>query len=256
MNCRLLRIADKRESAFMRHHYRGFLIALAVTIPSCPALAADFNAMVAAAYAPYRSADSYLRTGNPGLASLDLSAAVDAWGNVVATYGATRPKDYRNDPNFGRDIKDIGSRLSEGLDYAASGRAKDARTTIKPIRTLLHDLRRRNGVDVYADCVTDLSDVMDEIYVYRHDPPELSDPVQRNKAAGLSEKFGATLERCLEMRPPEYAQSAEFSRLTTQAATAASGMAESALDQDAIAYVNILRELRSLDRIVYFKFGG
>ncbi|MGI9508071.1 MAG: hypothetical protein ACR2QJ_01825, partial [Geminicoccaceae bacterium] len=60
-----------------------------------------FNKQVASAYAPYRSAMFYLRTGNPDVAYLDLDTASAAWQSLLDQYRDTPPDVFADDPGYG-----------------------------------------------------------------------------------------------------------------------------------------------------------
>ena len=124
----------------------------------------DFNAKVSEAYSGYRAAMNYLRTGNPGLASLELSAAVDGWQAVERTYMSDPPAEFVKDDTFAATLSNVGKALNSGLDKSADGDMETAQEVLLPVRGMLYALRQRNGVRAYADCITDMNTVMDRLY--------------------------------------------------------------------------------------------
>lgn len=225
-------------------------------MPSATTASEAFNSAIAKAYGPYRAAASYLRTGNPGLASLELSTALDAWRQVEDGFLSTPPAVYADDPNFDKDLKRIGSHLELGLSVSEDGDAKAALHEVKPIRAWLYNLRTRNGVRLYADCITDMNALMAHIGIGYRKPPDLGDDNVRSSVVEDAKTYKQTAIECFDMAPSSYLASEEFGRISTATIKSASDMVESSTAGETGRYVRILGEIRSLDRILYFKFGG
>jgi len=231
-------------------------IAFFFTISATMGNADSFDEGVAKTYAPYRSATSYLRTGNTGLASLDLAEAHDAWKSVQSIATQSPPAAYTNDPKFLSDIGKIRARLALGLALAESDDGKSALKELKPIRSIIYELRKRNGVRLYADCITELNMSMAGMSKYRHNLPALTDPKERSTVANAATEYGAIAVDCIGLAPPGHHQNLEFQRLAKNTKASATALSEAAKMGDPVRYLNILREIRSLDRIIYFRFGG
>jgi hypothetical protein len=216
----------------------------------------DFHAAVSEAYGGYRAATSYLRTGNPGLASLEIAAAQDSWRLVIDTYASAPPSAFAGDPQFSTVLNDVASRLDSALGAAENGDAATARKALEPIRGDLYDLRKRNGVRVYADCVTELNSAMEPLFVHRHDTPDVGDAGVRAQVTAESEIYAALLADCRSMAPDSYTGDPEFVRLFDGTRDSIQSMFPAIDSGDAGRVINVLRELRSFDRIIYFRFGG
>ncbi len=238
---------------------KALLFAFVMALPAAPLAAdslSDFNAKVSAAYGGYRAAMTYLRTGNPGLASLELGAAVDAWQAVEATYTSDPPAAFTKDGSFAETLSNVGTALNRGLDNAASGDIRAAQKAISPIRDMLYTLRQRNGVRVYADCITDMNTVMDRLYVFRRPAPELGNADIRDAIAADAHAYQKLISTCRAMAPNAIQNDVEFVRLFDGAADSVGSLMPALENRDSVAVVNVLRELRSFDRILFFRFGG
>jgi len=233
------------------------LVVIVMTAATARAGTLDsFNADVGKAYASYRTAASYLRTGNGGLASLELGDAADAWKKIVATYAKTPPAAFAKDPAFAGDLGKIQGMLDAGLDAVDGGDTAAALKAITPIRDMLYDLRKRNGIRLYADCITELNREMVGIWYYRHNPPNLKDAAARAKANGQAKTYLTILADCRSMAPKAMQANAEFKGLFNGTKASATSMIPAVDSQDTNRLINVLRELVSFDRIIYFKFGG
>lgn len=232
-------------------HFVGTIIGIALVGTLCaPSFAADaFDA----AYAPYRAASNYLRTENTGLASLDLAATLDAWQKVA---DSPAPAALAKDPQYKETVDKISAALALGMEKTEMGDPKAALAAIKPVRQLLMDLRRRNGIDTYADCITELNYVMDDIYVYRRPDPNMSDPAVVKNMRTLSEKYAGIIAKCRTLAPGDISADPEFVRLFDSTAESVASMLPAIDSGSANRVVNVIRELRSYDRIIFFRFGG
>lgn len=263
--CRILINEYETEEHFKQLQMRktagrfvsGFVVAFTfLVLPPASAHASTFEDGVADTYAAFRTAASYLRTGNAGLASLDLAEASDEWDALSASAQNDPPALYANDPEFKKTLEDVSRLLDETLALADAGESKQAYQTVMPVRNLIYDLRQRNGQRVYADCITDLNAVMDEMYLYRHDPPDFTKPEVRSHASQVQTAYTRVLDECIGMAPASYSDNPEFIRLTGSTKQSTDAMAEAISARETGSYISILRELRSFDRIIFFRFGS
>lgn len=263
--CRILVNEYETEGRFKQlkmrklaqHLLCGFFAAFTFfAVPSAIAYADAFEDGVADTYAAFRTATSYLRTGNAGLASLDLAEASDEWDALSASAQTDPPAAYTRDPKFKNTLKEVSRLLSETLALAEAGESKQAYQTVLPVRDLIYDLRQRNGQRVYADCITDLNAVMDEMYIYRHDPPDFTKPDVHSHSAKVQKKYKKVLDECIGMAPASYSDNPEFVRLMESTKQSTEAMAEAISAKNTASYISILRELRSFDRIIFFRFGS
>ena len=220
------------------------------------ARANSFEEGVAETYTAFRTAESYLRTGNAGLASLDIAYASDTWSAISQDAKANPPAAYTNDPEFKKTLIEVEQILSKTLAIAESGDAKQAYKMITPVRRLIYELRQRNGRRVYADCITELNAVMDKMYEYRHNPPDFSKPDVRIHTSKVQSEYAKKLDECIGMAPSASTKNPEFIRLTQSTQSSVETLAGAIESRETASYISILRELRSFDRIIFFRFGS
>ncbi|WNJ98898.1 hypothetical protein L2D14_13580 [Thalassospiraceae bacterium LMO-JJ14] len=215
-----------------------------------------FHDALSEAYGGYRAATSYLRTENPGLASLEIAGALDVWRDIVQTYAGSPPPAYAKDSSFRDTLSGIGKVLEAALAAAEEGDTKAAAKYLTPVRDTLYDLRKRNGVRLYADCITELNRAVEPLYKHRHLTPELGIPKVREQITGESRTYETLLLDCRGMAPKKYTEDPEFIRLFDGTTDSIRSMYPAIKSEDPVRVINVLRELRSFDRIIYFRFGG
>ena len=116
-----------------------------------------FNEQVVSAYAPYRSAMFYLRTGNPDVAYLELDAALSAWRSLIERFGKSPPDAFADDQGFGDTLVSVQKALETGRALLDKDDQTSAAATLTSVRIELAALRRRNGVHVYSDCIDEMN---------------------------------------------------------------------------------------------------
>ncbi|MAN81051.1 MAG: hypothetical protein CMM77_07565 [Rhodospirillaceae bacterium] len=240
-----------------RRHFFAAALCLLLTAP-WPALAADadgFDALVDEAQGGYRAALFYARTGNAALAGIELRQAQAVWDEITARYGAAPPATYAKDDRFAADLKAITGRISKGADLLDEEKGKEARRELAPVRDLIYGLRNRAGRKGYSECVTDLNRHMDVMFKWRHDRPDFAVAGTADAVMAAALKYRDILRACRAMAPAHYQKAADFKRIYDGADASISSMPAAVERKDALGVVNILRELRSFDRILFFKLG-
>lgn len=216
----------------------------------------EFNKTVAEAYAGYRAAASYLRTGNAGLASLEIASALESWRGVLLANTDSPPKPYDADPKFVPTLTAIDMTLETALKQAEDGDAEKALKTLEPVRDQIYELRKRNGVRLYADCITELNRAIEPLYKHRRVAPDLKSTYIRQQVTDESKAYEDLLVDCRRMAPARYKNDPEFQRLFDGTLDSIRSMYPAIKSEDPGRVINVLRELRSFDRIIYFRFGG
>lgn len=215
----------------------------------------SFNQQVADAYTPYRSAMFYLRTGNSGVAILDLEAASAHWQSIVDRFAAMPPDAFANDLDFADTLKAVQDAFDRGIDALDVDDSEGATKALAAIRTNLADLRHRNDIRIYSDCIDDMNAAMDRLWVYRHDPPSFDQADQINAVKRDAAITEFLYRRCYERAPAAFRERDSFRRLFEGSLTSLP-LIFGALDQGNEAQlINILRELRSFDRMIWLEFG-
>jgi hypothetical protein len=209
----------------------------------------------AGAYAPYRAAVSYLHTGNPGLGALALDAMAARWAALCDRYRGAAPGPFAKDPDWQASLDAITEGIAAAQAKIAAGDLKAAEAALKPIRGLMGDLRRRNGVITHSDRVDAFSAAMETMWVYRRNPPDMADP---EALAALTEQ-AAALRRALEdvaVEPPEkIAADPQFQRLIAGSFKSIATIDRSIEARNQEFLISALRELRSSEQLLWMNFG-
>jgi hypothetical protein len=237
---------------------RALALALALALTVSPAAAselAQFNTAVAGAYGFYRSALFYLRTGNTMVAGFELEQMQERWQAVEDRFAARPPDAFADDASFPDVLHDVGRRTRDAAQAATAGDGDGAAKALEPIRGWLAGLRERAGVRVFSDCIDEVGAAMDALYVFRKTPPDLSDPDQVNAVKARAAVLDYLLRRCDREADPAVRADGEFRRLVDGASAAVAAMFKALDRRDTTAVINVLRELRSFDHILYLRFG-
>ncbi len=216
---------------------------------------AEFNATVADAYGFYRSAVFYLRTGNAMLAGFELEQMRERWVDVSKRFAGSPPDAFADDARFAAVLADVAARVAEAAAAAAQGDADAAGKTLAPIRAELAAMRARAGVRVFSDCVDEINQAMEALFVYRHTPPALDDANALNDVKAKAAVVRYLVHRCDREAPARVREQGEFRRLADGLTHGAGSLFQAVDRRDATAIVNILREMRSFDRILFLRFG-
>ena len=179
----------------------------------------------------------------------------NAGASVDLRFSETPPDAFSDDREFAVVLGDVAQRVNRAVEAAAVGDAEGARATLLPIRESLSELRRRAGVRVFSDCIDEVSAAMDVLYVYRTSPPDLSDPEQMNRVKAAGAVLDYLLRRCDAEAAPDVRADVEFRRLVDGSRQAIAALFTSVDRKDARAVTNVLRELRSFERILFLRFG-
>lgn len=211
--------------------------------------------MQAEAYAYYREAAFYTRTGNTPVAGLALDKFIDGWSELVSRFGDDPPTEYAADDKWKATLDEILERASRGLDALDMDDAESASVAIDPIRGMLREMRERNGVVTYSDHVDALTAAMDVMVGYRRDIRELSNPAdveKIGKQADIVEALFATLQ---QEAPAQVAGDPEFKRMIAGAAESMGRLREGLRTGNARLFRIGSGELRSYERIMFLRYG-
>jgi len=222
---------------------------------AAPANGGDFQSVLADAYTHYREAVFYSRSDNTPVAALALDEFVVKWGVVVEHFADSPPPEFAGDALWGETLRDILARAESGLESLDADDPKVAREAIGPIRGMLGELRRRNGVVTWSDLVDELSAAMDVLARYRRDVKDLDDAGTVAKVREQAAIVAALFERCSKEAAPKIAGEPEFIRLI-EGASESMGRLLTSLETRSLRLYRIgIGELRSYERIMYMRFG-
>lgn len=217
--------------------------------------AADFQAAQSEAYADYREAAFYTRTGNIPVAGLALDEFIVKWAALVERYEDNPPPAYAGDEEWKSLLNEILERSRTGLDALDAGDTDGAAEAINPIREMLRELRRRNDVVTFSDHVDALTEAMDVMARYRREIRKLDNPEDIARIAEQADAVEAGFATLEQEAPPEVADDPEFKRLITGAAESMGRLREGLKLRNARLFRIGSGELRSYERIMFLRFG-
>ncbi len=240
-------------------HRRLGAALLVLLLASAPAASANelarFNAAVAEAMTHYRGALFYLRTENPAVAEFELQDAVALWTEKVMPFREAAPDAFADDPTWAETLDQVSEGLRQGQDLARESDIAAAEAALQPLQIAMSDLRARNGVRVFADCIDEANAAMEALWVFRHNPPDFADSEAVNDLRAKTAVTAYLYARCQETAPPEIAEAPEFQRIMEGSLLSLTRMWPAIDEGNTEAVINILRELRSFDRMLWLQFG-
>lgn len=242
----------------MMRHGRWIAVLLAVVLNPAVAAASElgaFNAEFAQAYPSYRQAMFYLRSDNQAVAALELDGFVARWDALVERWAGNPPDTYADDPAWAEALRDVAARGRRALALLDAGDGAGATAALAPVRGLLGELRRRNGVAIFSDCIDELSAAMDVFARHRRELDDLTDaeaaePVRRHAAV-----VAWLFDRCDRRAPEAIAKDSEFRRLMDGAKVSMDKVWAAFETGDSRLYRIGIGELRSFERILFLRFG-
>lgn len=230
----------------------GFALALR------PAFASDFRNFhggLAGAYPHYREADFYLRTGNAAVALFELEQWQSKWRAIVGEFAESPPDIYADDPAWASTLNEIDDLSLKGLEQASAGNLKEARQTLEPIRQLLADSRHRNHVIIFSDHVDRANAAYERLFAYRHTPPAFDNVDQLDAFRRAVATTTDAYQQVMDNAPAPHLENPEFQRLMKQSFYSLRRLWVAIKEQNQRNLINILRELRSSDRMLFLRFG-
>ena len=246
----------------IRHHIRTFLIfftLISLNVASIPVAYSapihDFNKVVATAYGFYREAFFLLKTENPQVASLELEEMAIRWTGIIKKFGLKPPDIYSNDQQWKNTLEAINKAIKYGLAKTIKGETKEAIKTLRPIRKLLSELRKRNGVYVYSDTVDKANAAFKRLKKFRYNPPDFNIVEEVDQ---LRQSLATTIywyKQCEKTAPESIRKNPEFNRLIDDSLYSLSRVWIAIANKKKSNLISILRGLSSSDQMLFLRFG-
>jgi len=215
----------------------------------------DFHGMLAGAYPHYREATFYLRTGNAGVALFELEQWTEKWKTIAARFGDTPPDVYADDPDWSSNLSQIADISNAGLALTQAGALKKAGAALEPIRELLAESRRKNHVVIFSDFVDRANQAFEVLFRFRHAPPAFDNADQLDDFRRAVAVTTLTYRRVMENAPALHLENPEFARLMAQSFHSLDRLWVAIREANQLNLINILREMRSSDRMLFLRFG-
>lgn len=236
----------------------GFVVALDGLMAFSPGLLAapvhDFNKALGDAMRHYRWAGYYLHTGNIALAQFELDAFAAKSRALSERYAQSPPDIFAEDPKWRADIEALPATAKAALAFSEQGDIDKTRALLAPIRARVSELRRRNGLFLFADYIDAANGAFERLWRLRKNPPDFADPAQ---VAELYQDLSLTLywyRRCYETASPAVRNNPQFQRLVNGSLESLGKIWQAARNRNSARIIGILREVRSADRLLYLQF--
>ncbi len=196
------------------------------------------------ANAHIRTAASYLRTGNIDFAALALEELIESRMN--------------EDPDNALSKVPVATiqTAEKALAQIDANEPKSARQTLLDLRQTLFVAHRKNNVTVFDDCVWSLVQKGKALWYFRKNPPDLSDQSQVQKIKEATSNYLNQLNLCDEQAGAEIRTAQTWQRLVTSSRQSLERIPAEALGaKDKGLLYRFIIEIRSIDRLLYFRFG-
>ena len=211
----------------------------------------EYRTVFESANSELRTAASYLRTGNVDFAALALEEFTRVWNEF-------RDNTTTNSSQDAPDIKVI-SRVSDdakmALNAIDAGETDKARTTLLSIRDQLWVMHRDRRLVFFEDCIWKTVRVALPLWGFRKAKPDLSETRQADAVTKSARQYLEALEDCESRAPSDVTSDDRFRRLIDNAKHSLMRVPEAVATQDGGLLYRLLIELRSIDRLLYFRFG-
>jgi len=232
-----------------------FLIGVAGTTGSHAGEHSEFQEILSRGNGHYRVAVNYLRTGNVDFAAIELEGMIENWKSLELKARDEFPAPYDNDPNARRNLLEVGELAVSALAYIDDGKPKQARRLIKPIRSMLHNLRARNGIYLLEDCLYEASRAFAPLYAYKGVEPDFALPGDGAKLLAAAAGTASKLSQCDAMASSETRKNEAFRRLIDGSLASMARIPDAVETVDNALLYRVLIEMKSFDRLLFFRYG-
>lgn len=213
-----------------------------------------FNTLLGDAMRHYRWGEYYFRTGNIGLARLELDAFAAKTAKLSDRFAPSPPQIFAGDPNWRADIESLSTIAKAAVAASEAGEIERARELLAPLRARVGELRRRNGLFFFADCIDAANTAFGRLWRVRHDPPDFTKPIEVD---AMRHDLAVTIywyRRCHQEAPAAVRGNGQFQRLMETSIRSLNMIWEAARNGNTRRIIGVLREVRSSDRLLYLQF--
>ena len=191
-----------------------------------------------------RTSSTYLRTQNLDFAALALEDLIEL----------APPEGLSEELASAAD--DTIAEATKALAEIDEGDGAGARERLLKLREKLFNVNKYNGVETFDDCIWTTRKAAMPLWTFRRNRPDLQDENQREAVATATADYLAALERCDAIAPTAIKGDPEWIRVVVGSINSLNQiLSESLINQDVGQLIRIIRELRSSDNILYFRYG-
>lgn len=238
------------------HKHLAAAFALALSLAPAAAWAAasldTFLADLQPAYDGIRKSMFYLERGAVAPAGFEIERSAEAWRSEVLPYAASPPAPFAHDPDFARTLEGVAAALARA-DTAAGADA--ALAAIRGIPDTLAELRARNHIVVLADHVREANRAMERLWEYRHRTIDFDDRAAVDELRARLAVTAYAYGECDRAAPDGVSRRPDFRRIIDGVTNSLDQMWDAIAAGDQQRVVNILREVRSFDRLLWLRHG-
>ena len=232
-----------------------WLCVYGISGPARADAAAEFYNRSADAYRHYREAVFYLKRKNAMAGGFELESFRDKWRALDAAYAAKPPAPYAKDAKWAETLAAVAAIADKALATAMDGDTEAATQALAPVKTMLSELRQRNGVVLFRDHIEAANAAFKRLFHFRRPPPDFADAAQVKR---LREDLAAAIAAykiCREKAPADVAGDEQFRRLIDDSLFYLDRMWLAIDEKNQVNVVNILRRVVSSDDILWLRYG-
>ncbi len=196
------------------------------------------------ANAQLRTAATYLRTGNMDFAALALEEIIS-----FKTPGELKP---------GKEtiVSMTTVEVKAALKLIDENQPTKARSGLLKLREALFQQHKKQDIEVFDDCIWGLVKRGPALWYFRKNKPDLNDRQQSQKVAEAAKNYLDQLNKCDAGAPSELKVDKDYRRLITGARESLERLPlEAVAKKDGGLLFRFIIELRSFDRLLYFRYG-
>ncbi len=195
-----------------------------------------------------RAAIHYLRTGNIDIASLELEAFNAEWQALE------RKLKIPDSPTS--SILLAGSNMGgQALQLIDSNEPDKALQKLLELRQLIFQHHKAVQINTFEDCIYSANIVGLGLWKYRRPRPDLNDEKVRFSILKLTKSYESTLRKCDRQADESLRKQPEYLRLMNNTLQSLGSIPDTLAKKDDGQLFRYLIELRSLDRMLYIRFG-
>ncbi len=191
-----------------------------------------------------RTAVAYLRTENLDFAALSLEEliAIEPASNIPASLALAATS--------------VISEAETALAEIDDGKVSPARNRLLGLREALFIINRENNIEVFDDCIWAVRKAGPSLWHYHRNKPDFTDIKQRQQVVTATSNYLTQIEKCETIAPDEIKADVEWNRVALGAITSLRRInSESIPNNDVGQFIRFIRELRSLNNLLYFRYG-